>query len=181
VPVSLGWFTGGYDPPAIRKTAYYWYAFAILKMGRYRADHYFICDYLQMREWVLAFTAPLGNTHRDHADWRSDLRRYPGEEAGYFRWGDEPAGMDEQPERVFAVDNLAAIATPPPAGQHAGGYGAGGESAAHKLLKLYVAGHPARVRPERCRGRSCRVPVCHRGPGRRDVRESPARPDRHQG
>ena len=27
-------------------------------------------------------------------------------------------------------------------GQHVGGYGAGGESAAHKLLKLYVAGHP---------------------------------------
>ena len=31
---------------------------------------------------------------------------------------------------------------PPPAGLHVGGYGPGGESAAHKLLKLYVAGHP---------------------------------------
>ena len=31
---------------------------------------------------------------------------------------------------------------PPPAGQHVGGYGPGGESAAHRLLKLYVAGHP---------------------------------------
>ena len=50
--------------------------------------------------------------------------------------------MNEQPSRVFEVDNLLTIAVPPPAGQHVGGYGPGGESAAHKLLKLYVAGHP---------------------------------------
>jgi hypothetical protein len=50
-----------------------------------------------MREWVLAFTAPLGDTHRDHASWRADLRLYPGEQAGYFRWGDEPLGINEQP------------------------------------------------------------------------------------
>jgi hypothetical protein len=31
----------------------------------YLADHYFICDYLQMRDWVFAFTAPLGKDHRD--------------------------------------------------------------------------------------------------------------------
>jgi hypothetical protein len=142
VPISLGWFSGGYDPPVINRTAFHWYAFAIPKLGRYREDHYFICDYLQMREWVLAFTAPLGDTHRDHATWRADLQLYPGEQAGYFRWGDEPRGVSEQPGRVFEVDNLATIAIPPPTGQHAGGYGTGGESAAHKLLKLYVAGHP---------------------------------------
>lgn len=142
VPISLGWFSGGYDPPVIHKTAFYWYVFAIPERGMYRADHYFICDYLQMREWVLAFAAPLGNTHRDHATWRADLRLYPGEQVGYFRWGDEPAGVNEQPARVFEVDNLATVAVPPPAGQHVGGYGPGGESAAHKLLKLYVAGHP---------------------------------------
>jgi hypothetical protein len=142
VPISRGWFTGGYDPPVIHKTAFYWYAFAIPKKGRYRADHYFICDYLQMREWVLAFAAPLGNTHRDHASWRSDLRLYPGEQAGYFRWGDEPPGANDLPGRVFEVDNLATVAMPAPPGQHVGGYGPGGESAAHKLLKLYVAGHP---------------------------------------
>ena len=114
VPISLGWFSGGYDPPVIQKTAFYWYAFAIPKTGRYRADHYFICDYLQMREWVLAFTAPLGDTHRHRASWRSDLRLYPGEQAGYFRWGDEPSGLSEQPGRVFEVDNLASIAIPRP-------------------------------------------------------------------
>jgi hypothetical protein len=97
VPISLGWFSGGYDRPVINKTAFYWYAFAIPKTGRYLAEHYFICDYLQMREWVLAFTAPLGDTHRDHASWRADLRLYPGEQAGYFRWGDEPLGINEQP------------------------------------------------------------------------------------
>jgi hypothetical protein len=142
VPISLGWFTGGYDLPVIHKTPFYWYAFAIPERGMYRDDHYFICDYLQMREWVLAFAAPLGNTHRDHSPWRCDLRLYPGERIGYFRWGGEPLGVGEQPGRVFEVDDLATIAMPTPAGQHVGGYGAGGESAAHKLLKLYVADHP---------------------------------------
>jgi hypothetical protein len=142
VPISLGWFTGGYDQPVINKTAFYWYVFAIPNLGRYRADHYFICDYLQMRDWVLKFTAPLGNTHRDHADWRADLQLYPGEDAGYFRWGDEPAGVGEQPSRVFEADNLATVAVPAPAGAHVGSYGVGGESAAHRLLKLYVASHP---------------------------------------
>jgi hypothetical protein len=142
VPISLGWFSGGYDQPLINKTAFYWYVFAIASMGRYQADHYFVCDYLQMREWVLAFMAPLGNTHHDHADWRADLQLYPGEQAGYFRWGDEPVGVGEQPGRVFEVDNLATVAIPAPAGFHVGSYSAGGESAAHKLLKLYVASHP---------------------------------------
>ena len=94
VPISFAWFAGGYDQPVIHKTAFHWYAFAIPNLGRYRADHYFICDYLQMRDWVLAFTAPLGNTHRDHAGWRADLRLYPGEQTGYFRWGDEPLSLN---------------------------------------------------------------------------------------
>lgn len=141
-PISLAWFTGGYDQPTINQTAFHWYVFAIPNLGRYRADHYFICDYLQMREWVLAFTAPLGDTHRDHTDWRADLRLYPGEQAGYFRWGDEPAGTGEQPRRVFEADNLATIAIPGPDGAHVGSYGPGGESAAHRLLKQYVASHP---------------------------------------
>lgn len=92
-PISLGWFSGGYDQPVINKTAFYWYVFAIPNLGRYHADHYYICDYLQMRDWVLAFNAPRGNTHRDHASWRADLPLYPGEDAGYFRWGDETAGV----------------------------------------------------------------------------------------
>jgi hypothetical protein len=142
VPISLSWFHGGFDQPVINKTAFYWYAFAIPNLRRERADHYFVCDYLQMREWVLAFSAPPGNTHRDHTGWRADLRLYPGEQAGYFRWGDEPIGVNGQPGRVFQADNLATVAIPPPAGQHVGGYGPGGESAAHRLLRLYVASHP---------------------------------------
>lgn len=107
----------------------------------YQADRYFICDYLQMREWVLAFSAPRGNTHHDHSSWRCNLRLYSGERIGCFRWGDEPVGTDEQPGRVFEVDNLATIVVPSPAGRHVGSYGAGGESAAHRLLKLRVADH----------------------------------------
>lgn len=142
VPISMGWFTGGFDQPVINKAPFYWYVFAIPNLGRYRADHYFICDYLQVRDWVLAFTAPLGNTHRDHANWRADLRLYNGEDAGYFRWGDEPAGTGEQPGRVFEIDNLATI-TIPAGGAHVGSYGPSGESVAHRLLKQYVAGHPS--------------------------------------
>lgn len=141
-PINLGWFDGGYDPPAINKTPFHWYAFAIPKLGQYQADHYFICDYLQMRDWVLSFTAPQGNTHRDQRSWRCDLRLYPGEQTGYFRWGDEALVITGKASRVFEVDNIATILTPPPAGQHVGSYGAGGESAAHKMLKLYVASHP---------------------------------------
>lgn len=142
VPISVGWFGGGYELPLIHRTPFYWYAFAIPERGMYQTDHYFICDYLQMREWVLSFTAPLGKTHRDHSPWRCDLRLYQGERHGYFRWGDEPVDVHEQAGRVFEVDNIATIATPPPLGQHVGSYGVGGESAAHKLLKLYVAEHP---------------------------------------
>jgi hypothetical protein len=73
VPISLGWFSGGYDLPVIHGTPFYWYAFAIPERGMYRADHYFICDYLQMRDWVLAFATPLGNTAQAAA--AADLRR----------------------------------------------------------------------------------------------------------
>jgi hypothetical protein len=143
VPISLNWFSGGYDQPVIHRTPFYWYVFAIPNLSRYRADHYFICDYLQMRDWVLDFAAPLGNTHRDHANWRADLQLYADEDAGYFRWGDEPADLGGQPGRVFQADNLATIAVPAEAGIHVGSYGPGGESAAHRLLKQYVASHPS--------------------------------------
>jgi hypothetical protein len=142
VPINTGWFTGGYDQPIIHRTPFYWYVFAIPARRRYRADHYLICDYLQMRDWVLAFAAPRGNDHRDHNSWRSDLRLYPDERSGYFRWGDEPPGSDDQLGRVFEVDNLSAADIPAPPGRHVGLFGPGGESAAHRLLKLYVAAHP---------------------------------------
>lgn len=84
---------------------------------------------------------PSGNDHRDHKSWRSDLRLYPDEHSGYFRWGDEAAGQDDQPGRVFDTDNLGTVAALAPE-QRGGRFGPGGESAAHRLLKLYVAGHP---------------------------------------
>jgi hypothetical protein len=79
---------------------------------------------------------------REIAPPAADCPGPPEEDTGYFRWGDESAGVSEQPGRVFEVDNLTSVAMPPPAGEHVGGYGPGGESAAHKLLKLYVAGNP---------------------------------------
>lgn len=143
-PINLDWFAGSFDPPVINRTTFHWYVFAIPKRNKYLEDHYFICDYLQMREWVLDFTAPLGNDHRDHKLWRADLRLYldpAGERTGYFRWGDEPPGLDERPGRVFELDNLATVIEAAPAGLHVGTFGAGGESAAHQLLKFYVASH----------------------------------------
>jgi hypothetical protein len=58
VPISLGWFSGGYDPPVIHSTPFYWYAFALPERGMYRADHYFICDYLasRVRSLVVAYS-----------------------------------------------------------------------------------------------------------------------------
>jgi hypothetical protein len=84
----------------------------------------------------------LGNDHRDHKQWRCDLRLYPDERTGYFRWGDEPPGHDDQPGRVFEVDNLITAERPAPPNDHVGMFGPGGESAAHRMLKLYVASHP---------------------------------------
>src|SRR5579862_125900 len=49
VPINVRWFTGSYDQPMIHRTPFYWYVFAIPARRRYRADHYVICDYLQMR------------------------------------------------------------------------------------------------------------------------------------
>ena len=146
VPIDLNWFDGGFDQPMINRSPFYWYVFAIPKRNRYLAEQYFVCDYLQMRDWVLDFTAPLGNDHRDHSNWRADLRLYSSTETehqGYFRWGDESPGNNERLGRVFSLDNIATVAVSPPLGQHVGSFGSGGESAAHNLLKLYVAANPS--------------------------------------
>ena len=145
VPISLGWFSGGFSEPQINGTPFYWYAFAIPRRNKYLSDHYFVGDYLQVREWVLDFAAPLGNDHRDHNLWRADLRLYPdpaGERLGYFRWGDEPPGVDDRTGREFALDNILTVAEPAPLGHHVGTFSHGGESSAHQLLKFYVAEHP---------------------------------------
>lgn len=145
-PINLGWFGGSYDMPRINGGEFYWYAFAIPRRRRYRRDHYFVCDYLQMRSWVLDFAAPLGRDHRDHTLWRADLRVFtdpPDEETtGYFRWGDEPPASTARVHRVFALDNVATLPELGLRGVSVGLFGPGGESAAHRRLKLYVANHP---------------------------------------
>ena len=144
--INLAWFSGSFDPPAIHGSPFYWYVFAVPRLNtRRRRDHYFICDYLQMRDWVLDFGAPLGNQHRDHSDWRADVRVFVDdgtEQTGYFRWGDEPVGSIARASRVIRLDNAATIDEVAVGGLHVGVFGPGGESADHNRLKLYVATHP---------------------------------------
>lgn len=144
-PINLGWFHGGYDQPAINGLPFYWYVFAIPRFNRYAREHYLICDFIQMRQWVLDFAAPLGDDHRDHKDWRADLRIYTDgglEREGYFRWGDEAVTSDPDPERVFELDNVGTLQELELIRARVGTRGPGGESAAHRRLKLYVAEHP---------------------------------------
>jgi hypothetical protein len=145
VPIDLAWFHGGFDPPTVRGHPFHWYVFAIPKKGGLTRSHYLVCDYLQMRDWVLDFSAPLGNDHRDHRSWRADLRVFPDdpdERSGYFRWGDEPIGFPHSPGRVFELDNVMTLAEVHLTTSRVGVFGPGGESAAHRRLKLFVAGHP---------------------------------------
>ncbi len=150
VPINLDWFKGGFEPPEIQRVSFHWYVFAIPLRPPWSRPHYFICDYLQIRDWVLEFTAPLGRDHRDHKLWRADLRAFVDdvdESSGYFRWGDEAIGTAPIPDRVFQLDNVTTIGDPVAAasGLHVGTYGKGGESTAHKRLKLFVAQHPVQV------------------------------------
>ncbi len=144
VTINPSWFDNGFDPPMIHQEPFYWYVFALPRTSVFRGDHYFICDYLQMRDWVLSFASPRGHDHRGHRDWRADLHLFPDplcEQRGYFRWGDELPTARDRPERVFELDNLETVVEVPPAGLHVGGFAVGGESAAHEQLKLYVASH----------------------------------------
>ncbi len=146
--INLAWFSGSYDMPKIQGSGFYWYVFAIPTLGRLKTDHYLICDYLQVRDWVLEFAAPLGNTHRDHNVWRADIRvdrGFSNESQAYFRWGDEPLGEWQYPSRIVRLDNIAVVAESrfiTSEGKHIGSFGIGGESEAHRRLKLYVAKTP---------------------------------------
>lgn len=140
---------GGFSEPAINRTPFYWYVFAIPGRRPWTRPHYLVCDYLQVRDWVLDFTAPLGRGHRNHRNWRADIRAFigeAGETMAYFRWGDEPIESEPRPSRVVQFGNGGTIGDPVAlkAGLHVGSYGRGGESAAHRKLKLYVAAHPDR-------------------------------------
>jgi hypothetical protein len=143
VPIDLEWFRGGYNQPRINRGHFFWYVFAIPDFGRYQQPHYFICDYLQMREWVLEFSAPMGRNHQDHSDWLANIhiyRKLGGETQAYFRWGDEPLGFSPLTSRVIMLDNLGTVSERP---DHIGTYAPGGESEAHRRLKLYVAENPS--------------------------------------
>ena len=142
VKINLDWFDGSFDPPSVKTTPFHWYAIAIHRPAATGGDHYFICDYLQLREWVLDFAAPKGDNHRNHAFWRFGIKLFPDARTGYFRWGDEPVTVDYNPKRVITPDNLETVVVPVPSGLHVGTFGPSGESSAHRLLKLYVASHP---------------------------------------
>lgn len=147
VPINLEWFDGSYAEPEIQRSTFYWYAFAIPSFGRFSGPHYFVCDYLQVRDWVLEFAAPRGRSHRNHKDWRADIRvdaALSGERQAYFRWGDEPLAWT-YPSRIVALDNIAVVAQAAAIqgrGLRVGSTGLGGESEARRRLKLYTAAHP---------------------------------------
>jgi hypothetical protein len=155
VKINLDWFRGSFDMPRINRLPFHWYAFAIPSFHR-RSPHYLICDYLQVRDWVLEFAAPKGVDHRDHDDWMAnihvdaDLSR---ETQAYFRWGDEPLAGWTRTSRIVRLDNAATVvehAVWEPQGKYVGTTGSGGESEAHRRLKLYVARSPEllQMRPD---------------------------------
>lgn len=123
LPINLAWFSGVFGLPEISGGPFHWYVFALPRRGQMGGDHYFICDYPQMREWVLDFAAPLVRDHRDQRMWRADLRVFPddpAERSGYFRWGDEPVGSTALPGRVIEIDNVATLAERTLTTQHVG-------------------------------------------------------------
>ena len=132
----------------INRGEFYYYVFAIPKGHAHRRDHYLICDYLQVRDWVLEFADPLGKDHKSHKDWRASItidRGISKERQAYFRWGDEPAGIWKYPSRIVRIDNIDSVVKYrqlETLGLHVGTAGPTGESEAHKRLKLYIAQHP---------------------------------------
>ena len=149
VPINLDWFQGLFDKPRINRTTFHWYVFAIPTFDRYRMPHYLICDYLQMREWVLEFSTPKGKDHRDHSDWLANVHVDIGlsnESQAYFRWGDEALEWT-RPSRIVRIDNALTLLKyklwPQGKGIYVGTHGEGGESEAHRRLKLYVSKHPS--------------------------------------
>ena len=151
VPINLKWFSGSFDQPQIQDSSFYWYAFAIPTLGRLRRPHYLICDYLQMRDWVLEFASPLGRDHRDHYRWRADIlvdRDQSNETQAYFRWGDEAKGQWLYLSRVVMLDNIEVVANQQALaklGKKVGAVSPTGESEAHRRLKLYISREPSLV------------------------------------
>lgn len=141
VPISLSWFLGEIDQPEIHSFPFYWYAFAIPQYGGFDRRRYFICDYLQVRDWVLDFEAPLGNDYQDQSTWRADFQPYQAADVNslaYFRWGDEAIQEQTKLSRIVELDNIVDIV----------GYQTRRrpieykpESEAHLRLKEHIAAH----------------------------------------
>jgi len=148
VPVNLSWFKGSFNQPKINKDSFYWYAFAVPKFPSHMKSHYLICDFLQMRDWVLEFSAPLGRDHRDHSDWLANIavdRKMSKETQAYFRWGDEAVGQWKYVSRIVRLDNIEVAANQEilaKLGKNIGAIAPNGESEAHRRLKIYISQSP---------------------------------------
>jgi hypothetical protein len=111
-PINLLWFEGRDDLPVINRGEFEWYAFAIDSRLGFSRQHYWLCSYSQMKEWVLSFDSPSGNDHRDHNKWRCaiDFRDETDEVAkAYFRWGDESPEGPFYSDRLISLNNAAEI------------------------------------------------------------------------
>ncbi|MBN1267665.1 MAG: HNH endonuclease, partial [Anaerolineales bacterium] len=111
--INLGWLKDSVDKPSIKGTEFHWYVFPLFHGSKNKVTAYYICDYMQMREWVRDFGAPLGNPHDDHDMWRAEVI-LEGEGPygrGYLRWGDEPV-EERRPGRSFNLRNIREILQP---------------------------------------------------------------------
>jgi hypothetical protein len=139
--ISPDWFDELWSFPRIQGGEFYWYVFYIPAYGPFGVEHYLVCDFKQMRDWVIEFALAHPGCHRDHHDWMAHIQKIDGcgETLAYFRWGDEPLHGQSLPSRVVGLDNVAVLAEQE---HHVGPRRLGGESEAHRLLKLYVAERP---------------------------------------
>lgn len=93
----------------VNKEEFFWYAFAVPNYAGFEKEHYFICDYQQLRKWVLDFKAPLGKDYRDHRYWLAYIKFYSiskDEVLGYFCWKDEPIDQPIDDSRIIHLDNI---------------------------------------------------------------------------
>ena len=104
--INLSWLEGSTNLPEINRGEFYWYVFALEGETTGQVSYYYICDYMQLREFVMDFDAPKRNAHQDHADWRGEIHLL-GERQGYFRWGDEDSAKLDRPWRIIELNNLS--------------------------------------------------------------------------
>ena len=104
--INRDWFAGSVDPPKVNITEFHWYVFA-LEGGLNQVTNYFICDYLQIRQYALEFNAPTVDIHRAKLSWRGQIHIL-GDRRGYFRWGDEPKDDLSLTSRYIDLRNIAA-------------------------------------------------------------------------